>query len=70
MPKFSYDTILSSVEDSCALTQPLVSPVPEVTPQPRPVRTSTQQTVEAPPSASGSGSAIQVENIQVVDGQI
>jgi len=65
MPKFSYDTILSSVEDSCALTQPLVSPRPEVVPETRPPRTTTQEVVETPPTGSASGSAIQVENIQV-----
>lgn len=70
MPKFSYDTILSSVEDSCALTQPLVSPRPEVVPETRPPRTTTQEVVETPPTGSASGSAIQVENIQVNGSQI
>lgn len=70
MPKFSYDTILSSVEDSCALTQPLVSPRPEVVPEIRPPRTTTQEVVETPPTGSASGSAIQVENIQVNGSQI
>lgn len=70
MPKFSYDTILSSVEDSCALTQPLVSPRPEVVPEVRPPRTTTQEVVETPPTGSASGSALQVENIQVDGSQI
>lgn len=69
MPKFSYDTILNSVEDSCALTQPLVSPRPDIVPDPAPVRTPTAEVVETPPTTT-SGSSLQVENIQVVDGVV
>lgn len=69
MPKFSYDTILNSVEDSCALTQPLVSPRPDIVPQTRPVTTSTQEVVETPTTAV-SGSSIQVEDVQVTGEQL
>lgn len=69
MPKFSYDTILNSVEDSCALTQPLVSPRPDIVPQTRPVTTTTQEVVETPTTAV-SGSSIQVEDVQVTGEQL
>ena len=69
MPKFSYDTVLNSVEDSCALTQPLVSPRPDIVPQTRPTPTQTQETTEAPPTQV-SGSAQQLQDIAVVGNQL
>ena len=69
MPKFSYDTVLNSVEDSCALTQPLVSPRPDIVPQTRPTPTQTQETTEAPPTQV-SGSAQQLQDVAVVGNQL
>jgi hypothetical protein len=66
MPKITYDSLQNTVTDSCALTQPLTSPAPELrAPSRRPQQTTNNQQLEPTPTATSQ--SIAVENLTITN---